>query len=49
MEKAESLRTPDLAKHNVQMKSGHFDPEKFEDHYESALTRYWPRSKQARR
>jgi DNA end-binding protein Ku len=27
----------DLAKHIVQTKSGHFDPEKFEDHYENAL------------
>src|SRR3954466_5195775 len=28
----------DLAKHIVQQKSGHFEPEKFEDHYEAALT-----------
>src|SRR6478609_2325910 len=28
----------DLAKHIVEQKSGHFDPEKFEDHYEAALT-----------
>jgi DNA end-binding protein Ku len=27
----------DLAKHIVEQKSGHFDPSKFEDHYESAL------------
>jgi len=27
----------DLAKHIVEQKSGHFDPDKFEDHYESAL------------
>ena len=27
----------DLAKHIVEQKSGQFDPEKFEDHYESAL------------
>jgi DNA end-binding protein Ku len=27
----------DLAKHIVAQKSGHFDPETFEDHYESAL------------
>jgi DNA end-binding protein Ku len=27
----------DLAKHIVQTKSGHFEPEKFEDHYEEAL------------
>src|SRR5215204_330247 len=27
----------DLAKHIVQTKSGHFDPEKFEDRYETAL------------
>src|SRR5215204_6442196 len=27
----------DLAKHIVQTKSGHFDPEKFEDQYEGAL------------
>src|SRR3954465_6492731 len=27
----------DLAKHIVQQKSGHFDPTKFEDHYEAAL------------
>jgi DNA end-binding protein Ku len=27
----------DLAKHIVDQKSGHFDPEKFEDHYEKAL------------
>jgi DNA end-binding protein Ku len=28
----------DLAKHIVERKSGSFEPEKFEDHYESALT-----------
>jgi DNA end-binding protein Ku len=28
----------DLAKHIVQQTSGHFDPAKFEDHYEAALT-----------
>jgi DNA end-binding protein Ku len=28
----------DLAKHIVEQKSGHFDPEQFEDHYEAALT-----------
>jgi DNA end-binding protein Ku len=28
----------DLAKHIVQQKSGHFEPAKFEDHYEGALT-----------
>jgi DNA end-binding protein Ku len=28
----------DLAKHIVEQKSGHFEPTKFEDHYESALT-----------
>jgi DNA end-binding protein Ku len=28
----------DLARHIVQQKSGHFDPAKFEDHYEAALT-----------
>ena len=27
----------DLAKHIVEQKSGHFEPDKFEDHYESAL------------
>jgi DNA end-binding protein Ku len=27
----------DLAKHIVEQKSGHFAPEKFEDHYETAL------------
>jgi len=27
----------DLAKHIVDQKSGHFDPERFEDHYEDAL------------
>jgi DNA end-binding protein Ku len=27
----------DLAKHIVEQKSGHFDPDKFEDHYEWAL------------
>jgi DNA end-binding protein Ku len=27
----------DIAKHIVQTKSGHFHPEKFEDHYEKAL------------
>jgi DNA end-binding protein Ku len=27
----------DLAKHIVEQKSGHFEPEKFEDHYEAAL------------
>jgi DNA end-binding protein Ku len=28
----------DLARHIVQQKSGHFEPTKFEDHYEAALT-----------
>jgi DNA end-binding protein Ku len=28
----------DLAKHIVEQKSGHFEPERFEDHYETALT-----------
>jgi DNA end-binding protein Ku len=28
----------DLARHIVEQKSGHFQPEKFEDHYEAALT-----------
>jgi len=28
----------DLAKHIVEQKSGHFEPGKFEDHYETALT-----------
>jgi DNA end-binding protein Ku len=28
----------DLARHIVEQKSGHFDPGKFEDHYEAALT-----------
>ena len=28
----------DLAKHIVEKKSGHFEPERFEDHYETALT-----------
>ncbi|TAI63662.1 Ku protein [Bradyrhizobium sp. Leo170] len=28
----------DLAKHIVEQKSGHFEPQKFEDHYETALT-----------
>jgi DNA end-binding protein Ku len=27
----------DLARHIVEQKSGHFDPKKFEDHYEAAL------------
>ena len=27
----------ELASHIVQSKAGHFDPEKFEDHYEEAL------------
>lgn len=27
----------DLARHIVEQKAGHFDPSKFEDHYESAL------------
>jgi DNA end-binding protein Ku len=27
----------DLAKHIVEQKSGHFEPSKFEDHYEAAL------------
>src|SRR5215204_6889385 len=27
----------DLAKHIVEQKAGHFDPDKFEDHYEAAL------------
>jgi DNA end-binding protein Ku len=27
----------DLAKHIVDQKSGHFDPERFEDHYENAF------------
>jgi DNA end-binding protein Ku len=26
-----------LAKHIVEQRSGHFEPDKFEDHYESAL------------
>jgi DNA end-binding protein Ku len=28
----------DLAKHIVEQKSGHFEPQKFEDHYETSLT-----------
>jgi DNA end-binding protein Ku len=28
----------DLAKHIVEQKSGHFEPQKFEDHYEAALS-----------
>jgi DNA end-binding protein Ku len=28
----------DLAKHIVEQKSGHFEPGKFEDHHEAALT-----------
>ena len=28
----------DLAKHIVEQKPGHFEPDKFEDHYEAALT-----------
>ena len=28
----------DLARHIVDQKSGHFEPGKFEDHYEAALT-----------
>src|SRR5947209_13538033 len=28
----------DLAKHIVEQKSGHFEPERFEDHYEAGLT-----------
>jgi DNA end-binding protein Ku len=28
----------DLAKHIVEQKSGHFDPDQFEDHYEAALS-----------
>ena len=39
----------DLAKHIVEQKSGHFDPEKFEDHYESALQAFFRRSKVANR
>src|SRR3954454_13594713 len=27
----------DLAKHIVEQKSGHFEPKRFEDHYEAAL------------
>ena len=27
----------DLAKHIVNQKAGHFEPDKFEDHYETAL------------
>ena len=27
----------DPAKHTVETKAGHFEPEKFKDHYESAL------------
>ena len=30
----------DLAKHIVEQKSGHFDPSKFEDHYEAACRNY---------
>ena len=35
----------DLAKHIVEQKSGHFEPEKFEDHYEAALRSCSPRSR----
>ncbi len=31
------LRLLDLAKHIVEQKSGHFEPDKFKDHYETAL------------
>ena len=27
----------DLAKHIVEQKSGHFEPQRFEDHYEAAV------------
>ena len=31
----------DLAKHIVENKAGHFEPAKFQDHYESALQDCW--------
>jgi DNA end-binding protein Ku len=36
----------DLAKHIVEQKSGHFQPEKFEDHYEAALAELLAAKKQ---
>jgi DNA end-binding protein Ku len=39
----------DLARHIVEQKSGHFEPGKFEDHYEAALTDFSPRSRRASR
>jgi DNA end-binding protein Ku len=30
----------DLAKHIIKTKTGHFEPEEFEDRYESALKEY---------
>jgi DNA end-binding protein Ku len=35
----------DLAKHIVETKAGHFEPAKFEDHYEAALQECWRRNK----
>jgi DNA end-binding protein Ku len=37
----------DLAKHIVKQKSGHFEPGKFEDHYEAALTELLNKSRRA--
>ena len=37
----------DLAKHIVEQKSGHFDPSKFEDHYEAALQELLAKKKRA--
>jgi DNA end-binding protein Ku len=37
----------DLAKHIVDQKCGHFDPELFEDHYENALTELLARKQRA--
>ena len=39
----------DLAKHIVEQKSGEFDPEKFEDHYESALVELINRKQSGKR
>src|SRR6267154_1820608 len=39
----------DLAKHIVESKSGHFDPSKFEDHYEAALQELLEKNREASR
>jgi DNA end-binding protein Ku len=39
----------ELASHIVETKSGHFEPEKFEDHYEDALKELLKKNRLGRR